>query len=228
MTLAFTSRLSKPQAVAVLLWLPVHLLLLPFLVYFLLIGGLVSEAMANLLIYAVGAAYMLLVLRRFFRQEFDVFCDHPLRVLLLVFGAYWVSRFAETAIALLLQELDLDSSNFNNESVIEMAKANLGPTAAMAVFLAPIVEESLFRAGIFGLLRHKNRVLAYIVGVLAFGLYHVLGPALDDPIQLLFILQYIPPTVALIWVYEKTNTVWSCIFLHMLVNGTAMLSIRML
>ena len=225
---AFTSRLSRPQAVAVLLWLPVHLLLLPFLAYFLLVGGLVSEAMANLLIYAVGAVYMLLVLHRFFRQDFDVFCDRPLRVLLLVFGAYWVSRFAETAIALLLLELKLDSGNFNNESVIEMAKANLGPTAAMAVFLAPIVEESLFRAGIFGLLRRKNRLLAYVVGVLVFGLYHVLAPALEDPIQLLFILQYIPPTVALIWVYEKTNTVWSCIFLHMLVNGTAMLSIRLL
>ena len=74
-----------------------------------------------------------------------------------MFGAYWASRFGEVLIALLLEQLSVTGSNENNEAVIQMAKNNIGPTAAMAVFLAPIVEESMFRAGIFGLIRRKSR-----------------------------------------------------------------------
>ena len=224
----FTSRLTKGQAIAVLLWLPMHIIVLPLLLYVLLLRGLFDETIGNLLLYAVGAAYMLLILRRFFRRDFDALCDHPLRVLLLVVGAYWASRFGELLIALLLEKLSVTGSNENNEAVIQMAKNSLGPTAAMAVFLAPIVEESMFRAGIFGLIRRKSRFLAYAVSSLLFALYHVWESALVDPRQLIFILQYLPSSLALAYVYERSDSVWSCIFLHMLVNGIAILALTAL
>lgn len=220
----FTSALSKKQAIAVLIWLPVHCLLLPFLFSIAINMNLIGDLAANVLIYAIGAVYMLLILRRFFRRDFDAFCDRPLRVLLLVFGAYWASVFGDSLIALLLQSLSVSGSNLNNDAVIDMAKANLSQTAAMAVLLAPIVEEALFRAGIFGLLRRKSRVLAYLGSALLFGLYHVWSGAIFDPIQLVFTLQYLPSSLALAWVYERTDSIWSSIFLHMLTNLISVLA----
>ena len=224
----FTSRLSKAQAIAVLLWLPVHVIGLPLLIYVLVLRGLIGGVAANLLVYAVGAAYMLLLLRRFFRRDFDALCDHPLRVFLLVIGAYWASRFGEVLIALLLEAMSVTGSNENNDAVIQMAKDSIGPTAAMAVVLAPIVEESMFRAGIFGLIRRRSRFWAYAVSSLCFALYHVWESALYDPRQLIFILQYLPSSLALAYVYEQSDSVWGCIFLHMLVNGVSILTVMSL
>ena len=224
----FTSRLSKPQAIAVLIWLPLHIIILPALLYPLVLRGLIGGVTANLLVYALGAVYMLLLLRRFFRRDFDALCDHPLRVLLLVVGAYWASRFGEVLVALLLEAMSVTGSNENNEAVIQMAKDRIGPTAAMAVILAPIVEESMFRAGSFGLIRRKSRFLAYTASALGFALYHVWESALYDPRQLIFILQYLPSSLALAYVYEQADSIWGCIFLHMLVNGVSILAVMSL
>lgn len=227
MPMEMNSRLSKKQTIAVLIWLPVHILALPYLLSIPMMMGFFSDMTANLLVYVIGAAYMLLVLRRFFRQDFDTLCDRPLRVLLTVVGAYWLARFGEVLISLLLDALSVTDSNGNNDAVIEMAKANIGPTAAMAVILAPIVEEGLFRAGIFGLIRRKSRFWAYTASILLFGLYHVWQSALYDPRQLIFILQYIPASFALCYTYERTDSIWGSIFLHMLTNGVSMLAVTM-
>lgn len=225
MTNEFSSRLSKKQAIAVLIWFPMHILALPFLFSALYLRGVISNVTANLLVYAVGAAYMLLVLRRFFRKDFDTLCDRPLRVLLFVIGAYWMARVGEVLIVLLLDALSVTDSNSNNEAVIAMTKDRFGPTAAMAVILAPIVEESLFRAGIFGLLRRKSRFWAYTLSILAFGLYHVWQSAVYDPRQLIFLLQYVPSSFMLAYVYDSTDTIWSSIFLHVMTNGVTMLAL---
>ena len=106
-----------------------------------------------------------------------------------------------------------------------MAKSSLGPMAAMAVILAPIVEERLFRAGIFGLIRRKSRLLAYVLSVLLFGLYHVWQSAIFDPRQLVFLLEYIPSSLLLAYVYEQSDSIWGSIFLHMLTNGVSVLAV---
>ncbi len=224
MTGEMQSRLNRKQAIAVLIWLPVHIFVLPVLAAIPLAMGLCDGITANLLVYGVGTVYLLLTLRRFFRRDFDPLCDRPLFLLLTVFGAYWLSSFGDLLIAWLLDALSVTGSNGNNEAVTDMIKTRIGPAAAMAVFLAPIVEESLFRAGFFGLLRRKSRLLAYVVSALVFGLYHVWQNALTDPRQLIFLLQYLPASFALAFVYEQTDSVWSCIFLHMLINGIGVLT----
>ena len=220
--LSFDSRMSKKQLIAVLLWLPVHLIVLPMALSVLAELRGFGDTILNLLLYGTGALYMLLVLWRFFRRDFDALCDRPLMVLLLVVGAYVVSRFLDVFVALLLDRLVPGSSNANNDAVIEMVKSQIGPTAALTVFFAPLVEESIFRGAIFGSLRRRSRFLAYTVSILAFALYHVLGDALFDPQQLLFALQYVPAALALAYVYDATDCVWSSIFLHMLSNGIAL------
>ena len=79
----------------------------------------------------------------------------------------------------------------------------------------------LFRGAIFGSLRKVNRVLAYTASVLLFSVYHVWGYALTDPIYWIYVIQYIPVSWLLCRCYEKTNTIWGSILLHMLINGVS-------
>ena len=228
--IAFTSRMSRAQTIFTLLWLPVHCLLLPLLYAVLYVRGLLvlDDVYANLLIYAVSTLVLVLVLWRFFRRDFDALCDRPLSLLLTVVGAYFFCRFAENLLALVLSAFSITGTSDNNEAVIEMAKASLGPTTALSVFLAPIAEESIFRGAIFGSLRRRGRFLAYVVSILSFCLYHVWQSLLTDPQQLLYMLLYVPASFFLAWVYEQTNSIWSSIFLHMLTNAVSMLAVSAL
>lgn len=216
----FTSRLSKGQAIAALLYLPVHVVLLPLLAVILMLRGVLNETEANLLCYAVGVAYMLVFLWKFFRRDFDALCDRPLRCLLEIAVSYGIMWCCNLFINMLLYRLN-EVSNPNNEALFNLAGMEYGQMAAMAVFMAPVVEESIFRAGLFGVLRRRSRTLAYIVSVLLFSAYHVWSYALADLKNLIYIVQYIPVSILLCRCYERTNSIWGSIFLHMLVNGVS-------
>lgn len=219
--LVFTSRLTKGQAIAALVYLPVHMVLLPLAATFLMLRGLLDETQANLLCYAVGAIYMLIFLWKFFRRDFDALCDHPwacIREVLVCYGLMWCCNFVVNGVMLLLGMGD----NPNNEAVFGMAGMEFGPIAAMAVFMAPIVEEAIFRAGLFGVIHRRNRTLAFVVSMAMFSLYHVWSYAFLDLKNLVYLLQYIPISYLLCRCYERSNSIWSSIFLHMLVNGISM------
>jgi len=120
------------------------------------------------------------------------------------------------------------TDNPNNAAIFSMAGENLRRTAAVAVFLAPLVEEPMFRGGVFGLLRRYNRIAAYGASMLLFAVYHVWSFAASDPTAWLYVLQYLPAGFLLARVYEKTISIWTGIFLHMTVNGVSMLLVSAL
>ena len=215
----FTSRQSRWELLFALLWIPVHLFGLPALLLRAVPG--MDDSTLNLAVYGIGAAYMLLTQFRFLRRDFDPLCDRPLRIAVEVLFSYGAMLLFNLAVSTLLLLLLDAVDNPNNAAVVEMAKSG-GPIAALAVFLAPVVEELMFRAGIFGALRHKNRLLAYAAAVLIFPVYHILGYALNDWTAWIYALQYIPVSYLLCRIYERTNTVWSCIALHMLINYIAL------
>ena len=154
----FTSRLSRGETLAALLYLPVHIFLLPLvLVPSAAYLGLDATDL-NLILYAVGTVYMLLLLFKFLRRDFDPLWEQPGHCVLEIITNYalmYLANLAVTGIFLLLPWFGQE--NPNNSAVMEMAGQSWGKMSAMAVFLAPIVEECMFRAGIFGTLRRYNR-----------------------------------------------------------------------
>ena len=72
----FTSRMTKGELIAVLLYLPLHVWLLPLLLFSLPAASGISELQINLIVYVAGALYMLLFAGRFLRRDFDPLCDH--------------------------------------------------------------------------------------------------------------------------------------------------------
>ena len=225
----FTSRLTKKETAAVLAWLPVHLWLLPLLLQQMINRGAMDDVAANVICYTLGVLYMLGLLFPFLRRDFDPLCDRPGYCLLEILGNYGLMYLCNLVIAgLMTVVLGQSEENPNNAGLMEMAGRSWNQMSAMAVFMGPIVEECMFRAGIFGTLRRYSRWGAYLVATLAFSLYHVWSYALVDPVYWLYFIQYVPVSLLLCRVYERTNSIWGSIFFHMLVNYIAMNALKVL
>ena len=99
--------------------------------------------------------------------------------------------------------------------------------AVAAILLAPITEETLLRGLVFGGLRQKNRIVAYVLTALLFSGMHVMNYVLQmDLVSILLnLLLYMLPSVALCACYEYAGTIWAPIFLHMIINALSMWAI---
>ena len=220
--LPFEYRMTKTQRILGWIYLPLHVVAFPIL-FGMLAGSLpetLSESRANLIYYAVGIVFCLTVMFRYLRAEFDGLLDRPMRslgtILLAVCAVYAMSFVA----GVILLALNATIENPGNAEILDLAKVDYGAVRAIAVYLAPIVEETLFRGVIFGSLRTRSRALAYAVSVAAFSLYHVWQFAvLGDWTALLYAIQYIPVSVALAWCYERSGSLWTNIFFHMGYNA---------
>lgn len=230
----FTSYMTRFELVCALLWLPVHLFGLPRLIGPFLERGNLDEAQANLLVYAIGALFLLAVEFRFLRRDFDPLCDNFFRSLFHVLLCYAIMMALNMCIGGLISVFEYLTSgnaavqNQNNEAIIEMTESASGPMSALALYLAPFVEEIIFRGAMFSSIRNRSRTWAYIVSMLAFSVYHVWSFAIYDPLYWIYIIQYLPASFALCRCYEKTNSIWGSYLLHMLVNFVSLQALNAL
>ena len=222
----FTSRMSAPERALAIGYLPIHVYFLPMLLVRTL-GERIDALSLNVVCYVIAAFFLFFCLRRFFFREFNALCDYGAGALLEVAKAYGVLLLCNLAVNVLLV-LTEHTQNPNNDVIFSLAGDDLGKTAAMAVFLAPIAEEAMFRGGVFGLLRRYSRLAAYGASMALFALYHVWSFALGDPTAWLYLLQYLPAGFLLARVYENTESLWTAVFLHMTVNGVSMLVVSQL
>lgn len=216
----FTSSLSRKEQYAAAVGLLLHVFIVPRLSFAAMQAGLVSNELGSFLQYALMALYILVFFFAFLRRDFDPLLDAPLPVAFEVFFDAFALLFFNGALASLLLFLQ-KTENPNTAAVLEMAAESGGMTKAMSIYLAPLVEELLFRGFLFGSLRKKNRLMAYIVCALCFSLYHLYGYILLDPANAVYLIQYLPATILLCLCYERTNTIWAPVALHMLVNALA-------
>ena len=223
---AFTSAQSRLERLLALCWLPVHLYLLPRAIWHFFPG--LDTSWLNVAVYGTGAVFMLITQFGFLRRDFDPLCDRPGYMLLEILVSYGAMLLFNMAVSGLLMLFLGDVDNPNNAAVVDMAQTTGGPVAALAIFLAPLLEENIFRAGIFGGLRRFGRLPAYLVCMLLFSVYHVWGYALDDPAAWVYMLQYLPVGFLLCRIYERTNSIWGCILLHMFINFVALNALTML
>ena len=113
-----------------------------------------------------------------------------------------------------------------NDVAISAQTATVGrPTLLILIFLAPFVEEVLFRGYIFGILRPRNRVLAYAVSALLFAFLHVWQFAAGGfSVQhLVLLVQYLVPGLVLCWTYDRCATVWCPVLTQVCVNALSIL-----
>ncbi len=228
----FENRMTRTQTILGWIYLLMHVAVLP-----LLLGMLaeftpdpMSEATANLIYYAVGIVFCLTVMLSFLRRAFDRLVDNLRLCILTMVMALMIDYALSGVAALLLLLVDGVVENPNNAEVLELVDQNSGAVKAIAIFLAPIVEEILFRGVVFGSIRPRSRLWAYVASIAAFSIYHVWQYAAvsRDAATLLYALQYIPVSYVLAWAYERSGSIWTNIFFHMGFNALSLFALNTL
>lgn len=217
------NRLTRTQTVLGWCYLPMHFFVVPTLasLYVVYAPGAYSGVDVNKIYFGVGIVFVLIVMGEWLRRNFYVLLEHPGRFALCLaigFAAdYLLSIIVQLAL-LLIQGVE---ENPNNQELARMSGDDFGAMLGITVFLAPMVEEPLFRGVVFGSIRGKSRAAAYAVSVLLFSLLHVWQYVLiyADAWYFIYMLQYLPVSFVLAWLYERSGTIWTPIAFHMLFNG---------
>ena len=154
------------------------------------------------------------------------FLDDPAGALKTA-GVGIVAHYGLCELAARLGRAFVDRAGNLNDSAIS-ARTGSAPhmTLLILVFLAPFVEETLFRGLVFGGLKEKSRPLAYAVSCALFALVHVwqFAVANRDPAYFALMVQYLVPGLVLAWAYDHAGTLWASIGLHAGVNALAVLA----
>jgi len=211
-----------------LVYLVLHMLFIGPIIYLLAHAFDVTlSAIALNLIYLLTATLVLmLVMRHYLIASFARFRAYGFLQNLKVFGLGFAIRYGSAiplSILILILLPDFYTTP-NTEAVHVMAYEHFLSTAFLAIVLAPIVEELLFRGALYGGLRKKSKVLAYLVSTLLFAFLHILSFLSLIPTTTLFLMMllYIPSGIALAWAYEKSGSIWTPILLHALMNFIAL------
>lgn len=198
------------------LWLAFQTLLLTSLVGCLPLQGAAVNFLYHLIcFFAVGVLF-----RRFLKASWGAFTRHARRFFptaAVSLAAYYGSYFLLKA---LITAADSDFSNVNDASIQALSQGNLLLTALTTVVLAPLSEECLYRGLLFHSAGRGGRLCAYAVSCLAFSAIHVAGyigqySALR---LLLCFVQYLPAGLILAGSMEAAGSIFTPIFIHILIN----------
>ena len=221
----FDPLLTRNETIFGLIYLPLHFLVLPIILEMgMYLYSHVGLGKFNLIVDAVGVLFLAVFMRHYLMRHFDAMLDHKGESALAVLFGYAVNMALSYLLAMVLFGLGMDmGENPNDSLLISLRGQDYSIMRGLAIFIAPFIEETLFRGVLFGSIRRHHRLLAYVVTVTLFALLHVWQYALAamDWTVLLYIVQYIPLSVALCWCYERSGSIWSPIALHMLVNALA-------
>ena len=233
----FKFPMSVRERVMGIVYIAFHSFLIPqglALLYVLVLqpGGVeISDARINLIVYLIGFLFCVIFINKFLRTSFSCIFDAPgkfLKTAAIGFGVYFALSMAVTVIlAVIMGDIE-ELINPNNAAIDALSKEEWPTMAVMSVFLAPVVEETMFRGALFGTIRTKSRWAAYIVTVAVFSIYHLWPYFLTeyDPDLWLYLLQYVPASVVLCAVYEKSGTVWCSVLMHMAINAIGMAAVK--
>lgn len=226
---SMASYMSSMERILGGILLVVYLLVLPFVTrpLFALLGRMIGTpippSLQNSIYYYVLFALTLLTFWNYIGRTTTRFISIPWHTLgtvcLGLIGFYGLNELTFRVMRL------ISSGQVNLNDVAISAQVHDAPrsTILIVVFLAPFVEEVLFRGYVFGNIRERSRWAAYLVSCLLFAFLHVWQFAVVEHslTYFLLMLQYLAPGLVLAWAYERSSTLWGSILLHSIVNGLA-------
>lgn len=147
--------------------------------------------------------------------------SQPVKLILITVLGLLVYLLVIPVLEDLVIKLSPTIENFNTNEIENNMKINPVATVFGAVFLVPLAEEITYRGLIFGALRQRNRLVAYLVSVLAFSMIHVIGYMERQSLinSLLTILTYIPAALILTVAYDQSGSILPPTLIHTAVNA---------
>ena len=192
-----------------------------------LLGTKISDSLANIIYYYVLFAIVLLLFHSFLAHTTSRFLGGVSRAMTTFCMGLMVFYGANELFYRVANVLFNSRTNLNDMTIAASINAAPRLTALIIVFLAPFVEEVLFRGLVFGCLKEKSRVAAYVISCVLFAFMHVWTFALSswDWSYLILMLQYLVPGLVFAWAFDHSGTLWTSILLHATVNALALWAI---
>lgn len=222
-----TSYMTPGEQIGGVVFLMIYLVVLPFATdpLFRFVGGLldttISATVQNMIYYYVLFAVTLIMFHKFIGRTSRNFADNLgvacRSVLIGLVGLYGLNELVYRLSNLVVS----NRTNLNDTTISAQIQDAPRVTLLIIVFLAPFVEEVLFRGLVFGNLKQKSRVVAYLASCFLFALIHVWQFAVvnQDITYFLLMVQYLVPGAVLAWAYESSGTLWASIGLHAVANA---------
>ena len=222
-----TTYMTAGEQIAGTVFFVIYLLVLPFAAGPMfrlaaeLLGTHIDPGFQNALYYYILFAVTLIIFHGFLGRTSRKLADNlGLACKTLVVGLIALYGLNELVYRL-TRLVSAAQSNLNDVSISAQIDDTPHMTVLIVVFLAPFVEEMLFRGLVFGNLKDKSRTVAYLVSCLLFALLHVWQFAVvnRDLTYFLLMVQYLVPGLVLAWVYDHSGTLWTSIGLHAAANA---------
>ena len=109
----------------------------------------------------------------------------------------------------------------NQEAINDMFKRLPIYTYILSVFLAPIIEELVFRFCFMKIF--NNKYLYIILSGVIFGLFHIIG-SFESAYDFLFLVPYSIPGLIFAYILYDSKNIFNTIWLHFVHNGISMLA----
>lgn len=198
-----------------------------------------SDTVIDTIYYAINLTAAVFIFRHFLKESIFHAVEQMPRILLVCGIALVVYFLVVPALEMLIEYLSEyierawgsnqthrpDYDNLNNVHIIKKAATTPGLTAFGIVLLVPAAEEILYRGLLFGGLRNKHRVLAYLVSILVFSAIHVV-PYIGEYTMVEFALTlvvYLPAGLILAMSYEYSDSIFAPIFIHTIINALSII-----
>lgn len=230
-----TAYLSQPELVGGTIFFIIYLLVLPFAtapafrLLSTLLGITISAGLQNTIYYYLVFAVTVILFHGLLgRTSRNLAENLGTAVKVLLAGLVALYGLNELVYRL-THALVGNQTNLNDVSISAQIDAAPRTTLLIVIFLAPFVEEVLFRGLVFGSLRGKSPVVAYLVSCLLFAFLHVWQFVLvnHDVTYFWLMVQYLVPGLVLAWAYDRSGTLWSAIGLHAVANALSVWAMRM-
>ncbi len=190
--------------------------------------GLLGNAGVNLVYNALNFVMLVFLLRRFLRHSVEYAGKHLWPIIGYILLGFFLYFSTNLTLSYLLDKLLPGYANQNDAAIQAQLREHFWLTAIGTVFLVPLSEELLHRAVVFGCLREKNVVLAYIFSMFIFSAVHVVGyiGAVSPTTLLVSFLQYLPAGFVLAWTYQRSSCIFVPILIHTAINALGVMAMR--
>lgn len=228
--MTFTVSMTRTERRTGYVYLLLQLFLLPNLISLIhdTAGAPLNPAQLNFIFFGINFASALLIFRGFLRESMGHTAGRILRTLRVAFIGFLLYYLVTFVLGTVLQFMFPEFSNVNDQGIHAMARDHYALMAIGTIVLVPVTEELFYRGLLFGQLHGKNRLLAYAVSTFVFCCIHVVSYiGVHPPLTLLLcFVQYIPAGICLAWTYERADSIFAPMLVHMTVNQLGLSAMR--
>lgn len=185
----------------------------------------IGMGVLNFLILGIATLISALWYRHHLVEEFKKFANNASKNITKVLSLYALMMLVNILTNIFLVEVLNIQGNSANQELVEILIGQMPLLMAISTTVfAPILEELVFRGGLYlGLKQRIGGKLATLISSASFGLIHVTSELLSSGnwVEVFLIIPYIVMGYFMLDAVKKTDSLWGGILLHFINNLVA-------